>query len=127
MAKHVFKNNTAHLPAPCRPAAQIISLFADKWTLLVVGALIDGRMRFSELHSHINGISQRMLTLTLRALERDGLVTRMVYASVPPRVEYELTARGRSLKAPLAVLAEWAEAHIEEIEEARRLFDAPEE
>ena len=126
MTKRIFKNHTAHLPAPCRPAAEIISLVSDKWTLLVIGALGERRMRFTELANHISGISQRMLTLTLRALERDGLVTRIVHASVPPRVEYELTERGRSLKAPLAALGQWADAHRDEIEEARRAFDAGE-
>jgi DNA-binding HxlR family transcriptional regulator len=128
MVKRIFKDNRAHLPEPCRPGGEIISRFGDKWSLLILPLLLDGqRMRFSELESQIEGISQRMLTMTLRALERDGFVTRIVHATVPPRVEYELTQLGHSVIAPLAVLSNWAHAHIDEIDASRRRFDQRQE
>ena len=110
------------LPGGQRGAARV----GDKWTVLVVKILGRGPMRFNELKRTIDGISQRMLTLTLRALERDGLVTRTVYPSVPPRVEYELTALGRSLIAPVSALAMWAIDHRGAIHGARTKFDARE-
>jgi DNA-binding HxlR family transcriptional regulator len=102
----------------------VLDRIADKWTLLVVTTLEPGRMRFSELQRHIPGVSQRMLTLTLRHLERDGLVTREVFAEVPPRVEYELTPVGRSLITPALALADWAIEHLPHIEESREHHDA---
>jgi DNA-binding HxlR family transcriptional regulator len=89
----------------------------------VVGSLTTGPMRFSELSRRIDGVSQKMLTQTLRGLERDGLVTRTVHAEVPPRVEYELTAVGASLITPLAALDAWARTHLADIEDSRRRYD----
>lgn len=107
----------------CLATREILDRVGDKWSLLVVGTLGDGPVRFNELKRHIEGISQRMLTLTLRSLERDGLVTRTIYPTIPPRVDYELTPLGRSLLAPVAALAAWAQAHTSDIESARQRFD----
>jgi DNA-binding HxlR family transcriptional regulator len=103
---------------------QVLDRIADKWSLLVVATLEPGRMRFTELQRHIPGVSQRMLSLTLRNLERDGLVSRHAFAEVPPRVEYELTPIGRSLLPPAMALAEWAIEHLAEIEASRAAHDA---
>lgn len=97
---------------------------SDKWTLLVVATLHDERMRFTELHRRVPGISQRMLTLTLKHLERDGLVSRTSYPEVPPRVEYELTALGQTLIPPALSLAEWAVEHNPDIDRSRSDYDA---
>ena len=110
-------------PDAC-PVRAVLDRVGDKWSVLIVGMLHDGPKRFSELRRAIDGISQRMLTLTLRGLERDGLVTRTVTPSVPPRVDYELTRVGRTLIEPLTALAEWAEAHRAKIQESRVRFDA---
>ena len=107
----------------CRGLAQIIDRIGDKWTVMVVGHLSDGTMRFNQLMRAIPGISHRMLTLTLRALERDGLVARTAYPTVPPRVDYELTDLGRSLTEPLLQFADWASAHRGRIEAAQRSYD----
>jgi DNA-binding HxlR family transcriptional regulator len=107
-----------------RALRRILDRIGDKWTLLVVATLDGERMRFTELHQRIPGISQRMLTLTLRHLERDGLVSRTVYPEVPPRVEYELTATGRTLIEPAVTLAEWAVEHDPDIERSQREYDA---
>lgn len=107
-----------------RAIRDVLDRVGDKWSLLVIVTLTDGILRFSELQRHIPGISQRMLTLTLRQLERDGLVERTVYAEVPPRVEYELTETGRTLIAPSSALAQWAIANYPSIEAARERFDA---
>ncbi|MFF1572294.1 winged helix-turn-helix transcriptional regulator [Leifsonia sp. NPDC058292] len=101
----------------------ILDRICDKWTLLIVTTLENGRMRFTELQRHIPGVSQRMLSLTLRNLERDGLITRTAYAEVPPRVEYELTDRGASLISPALALASWAIEHNPGIEASRRAHD----
>jgi DNA-binding HxlR family transcriptional regulator len=103
---------------------QILDRIAGKWSLLVVALLHDRTMRFSELRREIDGVSQRMLTATLRQLERDGLVRRTVYPVVPPRVEYALTPLGSSLHATIQALVTWAEAHEGEIGAARAAFDA---
>ena len=108
----------------CQAVSEVLARVGDKWTVLTVSILGRGPMRFNELKRAIEGISQRMLTLTLRALERDGLVTRTVFPSVPPRVEYELTALGRSLLQPVSALASWAIDHRGSIDGARRRFDA---
>ncbi|MFE4828526.1 winged helix-turn-helix transcriptional regulator [Streptomyces sp. NPDC056672] len=101
----------------------VLDLVGDKWSVLIV-VLLGRRMhRFTELHRAIEGISQRMLTLTLRALVRDGLVTRTPHATVPPRVDYELTGLGRTLLVPLTALDTWANTHREEIRAARRHHD----
>ena len=108
---------------PNCPSREVLDRIGDRWTVLVVGSLSQGPMRFSELGRRVRGISQKMLTQTLRGLERDGLVTRTVHAEVPPRVEYELTEPGRTLITPLATLDAWARAHMPAIEEARRRYD----
>jgi DNA-binding HxlR family transcriptional regulator len=112
-----------HLSENCQAVSAVLSRVGDKWSVLVVSILGRGPMRFNELKRTIDGVSQRMLTLTLRALERDGLVTRTVFPSVPPRVDYELTALGRSLLAPVSALAAWAIDHRADIDTAQRKFD----
>ncbi|WP_373871155.1 winged helix-turn-helix transcriptional regulator [Actinoplanes philippinensis] len=102
-----------------RALRRILDQICNKWTLLVVATLDQGTLRFTDLHHQIPGISQRMLTLTLRNLERDGLITRTVHAEVPPRVEYALTATGKSLIPPALSLAKWAITHAPGIEAAR--------
>ncbi len=102
----------------------VLSRVGDKWSLLVVVTLKGGRLRFTELQKHIPGVSQRMLTLTIRQLERDGLLTRTVHAEVPPRVEYELTPRGETLIEPALALAMWAIENFPAIESARVAYDA---
>ena len=111
-------------PGECRTISETLARIGDKWTVLVVELLRDGPMRFNELRRTIHGISQRMLTLTLRGLERDGLVTRTVYPTIPPRVEYELTTLGRTLREPLCAIAAWARTHRSAIDRAQKLFDA---
>lgn len=106
------------------PTREVLDRVGDKWSVLIVVLLGERTHRFSELNRRIEGISQRMLTLTLRALVRDGLVTRIPYATVPPRVDYELTDLGRSLLGPLCALHTWAEAHGDDIVAARRRHDA---
>ena len=101
----------------------MLSRVGDKWTVLVVMLLKGGPRRFNELKREIGGISQRMLTLTLRGLERDGLVQRTVYPTTPPRVDYELTAMGHSLRDPVEALGAWAFAHMDSIDQARKKFD----
>src|SRR5262252_3957752 len=113
-----------HVPEDCRAVSDVLDRIGDKWSVLVVVMLGDGRKRFNELRRSIASISQRMLTLTLRALERDGLVTRTVFATIPPRVEYELTKLGRSLLEPVGALGDWARANHAKIVEARLQFDA---
>jgi len=113
-----------HVPEDCRAVSEVLARVGDKWTVLVVSTLGDGPKRFNELRRALGSISQRMLTLTLRALERDGLVTRTVFPSVPPRVDYELTRLGRSLLEPVSELGLWARKHRSAIQDARRRFDA---
>jgi DNA-binding HxlR family transcriptional regulator len=113
-----------HLPGDCRAISEVLARIGDKWTVLVVNLLGGGPKRFSEIKREVGGISQRMLTLTLRALERDGFVTRTVYPTVPPSVEYALTELGRSLLVPVGALGAWALRNQEEIAAARRRFDA---
>ncbi|MFE9686074.1 winged helix-turn-helix transcriptional regulator [Streptomyces sp. NPDC002701] len=102
---------------------QILDRVADKWSLLVIALLDSRRLRFTELRREIDGVSQRMLTVTLRQLERDGLVKRTVYAVVPPRVEYELTPLGGTLHATIRSLVTWTETHQGEIAAARAAYD----
>lgn len=116
--------NTGHVPESCRPATEILQLIGDKWSVLIVLQLQDGSKRFSELRRAIPKISQRMLTLTLRGLERDGLVSRTVTPTVPPRVDYELTSLGRSLLVPIQALGEWAVANHSKIVKACEAYDA---
>ena len=113
-----------HVPEDCRAVSEVLSRIGDKWTVLVVSTLGDGPKRFNELRKALGSISQRMLTLTLRALERDGLVTRTVFPTNPPRVDYELTRLGRSLLEPVSELGLWARKNRSAIQDARRRFDA---
>ena len=113
----------AHLGSDCRGVADVLSRVGDKWSVLVIMLLGDRPRRFNELKRMIGGISQRMLTLTLRGLERDGLVTRTVFPTVPPRVDYELTDLGRGLSEPVKALGAWAHAHQPDIQTARQNFD----
>jgi DNA-binding HxlR family transcriptional regulator len=99
------------------PSRRLLDRIGDRWTVLIVGALDDGPQRFTALASRVDGISQKMLTQTLRSLERDGLVTRTIYPEIPPRVEYELTPLGRSLQVPLRALEEWAVENMTEVVE----------
>ena len=101
------------------PSRQVLSTISDKWVCLVVSSLSEGPLRYSELSTRIAGVSQKMLTQTLRSLERDGLVTRTVTPSVPVRVDYELTALGESLVPVIRAIKSWAESHIDEIHVAR--------
>ena len=118
-----MKRGYTHVPEDCGAISQILSRIGDKWTVLVVSMLGDGPMRFNEIRREIGGISQRMLTLTLRGLERDGLVTRTVFPTVPPRVDYELTKLGRTLLGPINDIAMWARANRAEIADARTVYD----
>lgn len=113
-----------HEPEDCRTISEVLARVGDKWTVLMVATLGDGPKRFNELRRALGSISQRMLTLTLRGLERDGLVTRTVFPTVPPRVDYELTKLGRSLLDPVNGLSLWARKNRAAIAEARRRFDA---
>ena len=106
-----------------RAIREVLDRVGDKWSLLVVGTLRERRLRFTELQRHIPGISQRMLTLTVRQLERDGLITRTVYAEVPPRVEYELTELGMTLIEHAIALGNWAIDNRARIEAARAAYD----
>jgi DNA-binding HxlR family transcriptional regulator len=115
--------DTVHLPEHCEKVSQILSRIGDKWSVLVVMLLGDGPLRFNELKRKIGGVSQRMLTLTLRGLERDGLVKRTMFVTIPPRVEYQLTDLGRSLREPVEKLGLWAFANSERIAQARTEFD----
>ncbi|MGK5055794.1 winged helix-turn-helix transcriptional regulator [Janthinobacterium sp. LB2P49] len=108
----------------CRPITDILTRVGDKWSVMVVMLLGNGTKRFNEMRRLIGGISQRMLTLTLRGLERDGLVTRTVFPTVPPRVDYALTDLGRSLLIPISALSAWAYGHRDAIDAARLVFDA---
>jgi DNA-binding HxlR family transcriptional regulator len=101
----------------------VLARVGDKWSVFVIMMLFDGPKRFNELKRMVAGISQRMLTLTLRGLERDGLVTRTVFPTIPPRVDYELTDLGRGLSEPVIALGGWAKTHQSEIEAARSHFD----
>jgi DNA-binding HxlR family transcriptional regulator len=115
-----------HVPEDCRAVSEILARVGDKWTVLVVGVLGDGPKRFSEIRRALGSISQRMLTLTLRGLERDGLVTRTVFPTIPPRVDYELTKLGQSLLKPVNGLGLWARQNRAAIADARRRFDGAE-
>jgi DNA-binding HxlR family transcriptional regulator len=112
-----------HDPGDCLAVREVLARVGDKWTVLVISLLGPGPLRFNEIRRRVEGISQRMLTLTLRALERDGMVTRTVYPTIPPRVDYELTDIGRSLLVPVRALEAWAKENRLAIDAARRLFD----
>jgi len=107
----------------CQKISQVLARVGEKWSILIIMLLAGGPRRFTEIKRAVNGISQRMLTLCLRGLERDGLVKRTVYAVMPPHVEYELTPLGHSLKAPVSALGSWASEHIADIDAAREKFD----
>ncbi|MBB2894118.1 winged helix-turn-helix transcriptional regulator [Flexivirga oryzae] len=108
---------------PQCPTRVLLDRVGDKWTVLVIGALADGPLRFTELRDRVGGVSGKVLTATLRALARDGLVIRTAYPQIPPRVEYSLTDLGRSLQTPLDVLRTWAEQHIAQVVAHREEFD----
>ena len=112
-----------HSPDACPAVREVLNRVGDKWSVLVVGLLGDGPKRFGELKRSIEGISQRMLTLTLRGLERDGLITRTVEPSIPPKVEYALTKLGRTLLEPIEALTQWALDHRVKIHEAQQKYD----
>ena len=112
-----------HSHERCLAVREVLNRVGDKWSVFIVAMLGEGPRRFNELRRSIDGISQRMLTLTLRGLTRDGLVTRTVYATVPPRVDYALTPLGQTLLVPVQALASWAEEHRVEIQRARDHFD----
>ncbi len=121
---------TLHIPQPieresadCRAVSQVLARVGDKWSVLIVMLLDAGPRRFNDIKRMVGGISQRMLTLTLRGLERDGLVTRTQFPTIPPRVDYELTDLGRSLSKPVQELGLWARSNQAEIAAAQRLFD----
>ena len=107
------------------PSRRLLDRIGDRWTVLIVGILAEsGPIRFGDLGRRVDGISQKMLTQTLRNLERDGLVQRTLYAQVPPRVEYELTAAGHSLRVPLKALESWAIEHMGDVDSAHQAYDA---
>jgi DNA-binding HxlR family transcriptional regulator len=112
-----------HADGDCRAVASVLARVGDKWSVFVIMLLGDGPRRFNEIKRMVGGISQRMLTLTLRGLERDGLVTRTVFPTIPPRVDYELTDLGHGLSKPVEALGKWAFEHLPEIEGARAQFD----
>ena len=110
-------------PTTCR-AREVLQRVGDKWSVLAIDLLGQGTMRFGELHRAIDGITARMLTVTLRGLERDGIVTRTIHPVIPPRVEYALTPMGRTLLDTIGQLVTWTDSHLPEIEAARIAYDA---
>jgi DNA-binding HxlR family transcriptional regulator len=118
-----LKPRHPRLTDECQSVSEVLGRVGDKWTVLVVSLLGRGPMRFSELRRAVDGISQKMLSTTLRTLERDGFCTRTVFPTVPPRVEYELTELGRDLLVPVKGLADWALANRGRVDAARRRFD----
>src|SRR5712672_3440493 len=112
-----------HLDSDCRGVASILARVGDKWSVFVIMLLGNGPKRFSEIKRLVGGISQRMLTLTLRGLERDGLVNRTQFPTIPPRVDYELTELGQSLWEAVKPLGQWAQSHVKHIARARAAFD----
>ena len=117
-------DDNAHVSKNCAAMSDVLSRIGDKWSVMVVGQLSDGPVRFNALKRDIGGISQRMLTLTLRNLERDGLVVRTMYPEIPPRVEYALTPLGVTLRPAIESLWNWSVAHYPDIVEARADYDA---
>ncbi len=118
-----MKPSTLSATSDCQRVSAILSRVGDKWTVLVVRQLSDGPRRFSEIQRALGSISQKMLTTTLRGLERDGLISRTVFPTIPPRVEYELTSLGRDLLKPVGALGEWAIRNAERVEKAQAEFD----
>ena len=119
-----MKPRQPHLTENCRAVSEVLGRVGDKWSVLIITMLGDGPRRFNELKRMVNGISQRMLTLSLRGLERDGLVTRTVTPCTPPRVDYELTKLGSSLLGPVSALSTWALENRQGIQKARSAFDS---
>jgi len=119
-----MKQGNIHETSDCKAVSGVLARIGDKWSVLIVTRLGAEPRRFNELKREIGGISQRMLTLTLRGLERDGLVTRTVFPTIPPRVDYQLTPLGRSLLEPVKALGDWALRNIGKIDAARAKFDA---
>ena len=119
-----MKPRHIHRGEDCRAVSDILQRVGDKWTVFVVGKLGEGQMRFNELRTAVGGISQKMLTTTLRGLERDGFVTRTVFPTIPPRVDYELTDLGYELLEPVNRLGEWARKNTARVNAARARFDA---
>lgn len=111
-------------PNQCQLVNDIISLVGDKWSVLIIVLLGGGKKRFSDIKRSVDGISQKMLTVTLRGLERDGYVTRTVYPTIPPKVEYELTDLGRDLLVPIRALGAWALANHDRVASNRAAYDA---
>ena len=107
----------------CAAVRRLLDRIGDKWSLYIVGTLQEGPMRFNEIRRSVEGLSQRMLTLNLRGLERDGLVTRTVYPTKPPSVEYQLTSLGRTLLEPVNGLVAWVQKHQPGIEQAQKRYD----
>jgi DNA-binding HxlR family transcriptional regulator len=112
-----------HSHTDCRAVSGVLARVGDKWSVLIIDLLGGGPKRFNEMKRMVGGISQRMLTLTLRGLERDGLLTRTIFPTIPPRVDYELTKLGRSLRCAVEPLGSWARAHVADIHKAREKFD----
>jgi len=112
-----------HGHTDCRAVSGVLARVGDKWSVLINDLLGAGPKRFNEMKRTVGGISQRMLTLTLRGLERDGLLTRTIFPTIPPRVDYELTKLGRSLRCAVEPLGSWARAHVADIHKARERFD----
>jgi DNA-binding HxlR family transcriptional regulator len=126
MGKAPFKKppELEYTPANCH-AREMLVRIGDKWSVYIIHVLgAAGTLRFNELRTQVAGISQRMLTVTLRGMERDGLVVRKVYPEVPPRVEYSLTRLGKTLRELVRGLVKWSEAHLEEVDAARAAYDA---
>src|SRR6202012_197234 len=122
-----MKPRHMNLPGDCRAISDVLARVGDKWSVLVVTRLGPGPVRFHELRRAIGGISKRMLTLTLRGLERDGLITRTIFPTIPPRVDYALTPLGRDLLTPVSALGEWAIRNQAKIARARERFDGAKE
>lgn len=123
MARRMQSGPCQAWPAESGFIREVLDRIGDKWTVLVISTLGDGPLRYSDLLANIPGISQRMLTVTLKALERDGLLTRTAFPEVPPRVEYELTGLGRSLFDAVLTMASWAATHYEEVAANRRAHE----
>ncbi len=117
------RSDQAYEPSACH-AREVLQRVGDKWSVYVIDLLGQGTKRFTELHRTIDGITSRMLTVTLRGLERDGIVTRTIHPVIPPRVEYALTPMGRTLLDTIGQLVTWAQTHLPEIEAARAAYDA---
>lgn len=121
--EHIEVTMPDHRSTDCRAVSGVLARVGDKWSVLIIVLLGDGPRRFNEIKRLVGGVSQRMLTLTLRGLERDGLLTRTIFPTIPPRVDYELTKMGRSLRAAVEPLGSWARGHVGDIRKAQEKFD----